>query len=220
MHAMPMGEMFAKVRALIEQKVAASIARLVHFTYYTNNSADGMGDTVACDQSDKNSGSYAVRRMQHFGLRSRPPSGVPAIRLGNYTAAGATVVVAEDSSRYGPSDLEEGEVSIYNNQDGPEIRLDKDANITIKAGNTQILINKDGDIEITADTGQDVVVNGGTLQVARKTDKTIGDTTMLAWIAAVSTTLNTAGPVVGAPGTVVPPTDFGIINGGASNFKG
>ena len=95
--------------------------------------------------------------------------------------------------------------------------------ITANTGGSSatIVLKKDGTVTIDAAGGKDIVLNGGTLQVARKTDKTIGDTTMLAWITAVSAKFNAAaGPMLSAPGTVTVPTDFGVINGGAANVKG
>jgi len=49
------------------------------------------------------------------------------------------------------------------------------------------------------------------LKAARATDSTAPDATMATWIGAVSAFINGL-----APGSVVPPTDFGIITGGSS----
>ncbi len=120
------GEMYAQLREYVDLRMRASIARLVHFTYFSGASSSGTEDSVECDHTDSNSGSYAVRRMQHFGFRSRPPKGVAAIRLGNFEAASNSVVVAEDSSRYGPGDLEDGEMALYNKVTGTEIWQGRD----------------------------------------------------------------------------------------------
>lgn len=74
--------------------------------------------------------------------------------------------------------------------------------------NTNVALNVDG-------TG-DVVLDGGSLKVARVTDTVTAGATMTTWIAAVSAFINGL-----APGTVVPPTDFGVIaaSGGATHVK-
>jgi phage gp45-like len=138
MFASSIGEAIAYLRDYVDIKIAQATARLFHFTYYSGSSATGNQDQVVCDQNDQNSGSYAVQRMQHFGFRSRPPKNVWAIRLGNHEAASNSVVIAEDSDRYGPGDLEDGEVALYNKTTGTEIRLDEEGNviITTPAGKT------------------------------------------------------------------------------------
>jgi hypothetical protein len=187
-----MGARLDELRAYVDMRMRAAIARLVHFTYFSGNSATGTQDNVECDHSDPDAGNYLVRRMQHFGFRSRPPSGVAAIRLGNFEAAGNSVVVAEDSERYGPGDLNDGEVAIYNKQNGTEIRLDAQ-----------------GNIKITAGSGANVVVNGGNADVGR-----VGDQ--------VQVTIPTGSFLVGATGGTfnpAPVTVNGTITAGAPNFK-
>ena len=98
-------------------------------------------------------------------------------------------------------------------------------------GGATITIKPDGDISIVQGSGG--IVNLGadaaSQSVARVTDKTIADTTQANWqtqvttaIAAIAALLNAPGPVIGAPGSVVPAiaaTDFGVINTGAANTK-
>lgn len=61
---------------------------------------------------------------------------------------------------------------------------------------------------------------GASKGINRAGDKTTADTTMAAWIAAVSALLNAAaGPVLSAPGTVTPPTDFGVTPSGSPDWK-
>jgi hypothetical protein len=62
--------------------------------------------------------------------------------------------------------------------------------------------------------GTTVKLGAATLGVARTTDAVSAGATMATWIGAVSVYLNTL-----APGTVVPPTDFGTITGGNPNVK-
>lgn len=79
-----------------------------------------------------------------------------------------------------------------------------------------VYIRASGDIEITPKTGRDVVLAGGTRKVARATDPVaVGATPltgMAAWIALVSTAINTLAPGTIPPGT---PSDFGAIDTGA-----
>lgn len=123
------------------------------FTYYTGNSADGTKDSVAADKTDNNAPSYSARRMQHFGFRSRPPSGVAAIRLGNWQAASNSVIIAEDSSRFGPGDLEDGEVAIYNKVTGAVIKIDQNGGLSITAApnqNIDVTTSGSGSVQVSA----------------------------------------------------------------------
>lgn len=205
MYALSFGEMFAELREYVNLKVSAATARLFHFTYYTANSANGTEDQVVCDNQEESAGSYLVRRMQHFGFRSRPPKGVAVIRLGNHEAASNSVVIAEESERYGPSDLADGEVAIYNKTTGTEIRIDADGNITIDAG-----------------SGADVIVNGGTAKVARVGDTLTTSALLTTWAQAVEVFIN--GLVPGTISTLWAAGpgqagSLGDIETGADNFK-
>ncbi len=210
-----LGNIAAELRAYVDMKARAAIARLVHFTYFSGSSASGTSDTVECDHEDPDAGTYLVRRMQHFGFRSRPPKGVAVIRLGNYEAAGNSVIVAEESDRYGPGDLEDGEVALYNKVTGTEIRIDVDGNIKIDAG-----------------PGKDVIVNGGTAKVARVGDQITASSPIVTWASQVDAALTT---LSGASGAVVPvfsapspafgaeagtSNNLASITEGADNFKG
>lgn len=63
------------------------------------------------------------------------------------------------------------------------------------------------------------VVANGSNGAARTNDLVGKDTTMAAWITSVTAQLNVAGPVAGANGALVAPTDFGKITGGSSIVK-
>ena len=77
-------------------------------------------------------------------------------------------------------------------------------------------------IKLTASTEIDLLAptvkvgNNATLNAARKTDAVSAATSMAAWIQAVITAW--AGNT-GAPVTIPPPTDFGLISGGSSEVK-
>lgn len=65
--------------------------------------------------------------------------------------------------------------------------------------------------------GTTIVLNGGSAKVARVGDTAAAGTTMATWVAAVHALLNGTGPA--SKGTLVAPTDFGVINSGANGVK-
>lgn len=78
-------------------------------------------------------------------------------------------------------------------------------------GNSRIEIKPTGGMNLGA---------GASKGVARNGDTTAADTTMTAWITAVSAKFNApAAPMASAPGTLTPPTDFGKINTSSLNIK-
>jgi phage gp45-like len=128
---------------------------------------------------------------------SRPPARLRSLwlRLGS---SNVVFIGIAPTQGYGPQDLDVGETAIYN------------------AAKTLVRLWKNGKLTLDSDASQsaDVVVNGGTQPVARKTDKTIADTTMATWITKVTLV------AAAIDNTIVKPTDFGVINGGATHFKG
>jgi phage gp45-like len=67
--------------------------------------------------------------------------------------------------------------------------------------------------------GLSLGAKSATKGVARDQDPVSAGTTMEAWIAKVSTLLNTPGPVIGVAGSVTPPTDFGVISDASRSVK-
>jgi phage gp45-like len=148
-----------------------------------------------------------VRRLEHWGLRGRPPArGIRSfwIRIG---ASNVVVVGIGGTGGYGPGDLDEGETALFN--------------IT----NALVRLWKTGKVTINADTA-DVVVNDGTLAVARETDPVqmtpiLGGGALALWMQQVEGYINSA-----TPGTVTPlSTTFNAnpgltIKSGAPHFKG
>jgi len=129
----------------VKEYLRNALARVWSWTYFTGNSADGTKDSVASDKTDSNAPSFSARRMQHFGFRSLPPSGVAAIRLGNIGAASNSVIIAEESSRFGPSDLKDGEVAIYNKVTGCVIKMDQNGAVSVTgAPNQNITVSASG----------------------------------------------------------------------------
>lgn len=93
---------------------------------------------------------------------------------------------------------------------------DEPTDLSIKYNDAEIVIESGGTVRIGA--------KAATKKAARDTDPTLinatTDAAIMTWFATVSTLLNTAGPVTGAPGTVVPPTSIvGKINGGSSQVR-
>lgn len=77
-----------------------------------------------------------VRMMQWFGFRSRPvASGGEAVVVAPRGGTTNAVVVAADHMGYGPTDLAEGEVAVYD-RSGSVIRLHTNGDVTVipKAG--------------------------------------------------------------------------------------
>jgi hypothetical protein len=156
------------------------------------------GDDDAAERID------AVEVLQPAGLMAAPSLSATAeaafIRLGDEVVALALIDKGASSQS-----VEAGEVRLY----GPG---SSNASAVVR-------IRANGSIEITPLGGVNVVLAGGSLSVARATDPVGAGATMAAWIAAVSALLNNPGPVIGAPGAVVPPVDFGTVTSGATQVK-
>lgn len=132
------------------------------------SSADGTGDTVQGHEDGAPSDEQfdlAARRIWPFGIRSVPPAGVDAVwvRSGGSTNG---VMVGAESSRFGPSDLADGEVALYNKTAGVLVRL-----------------GSDGTVNITAGVGKTVNVNGSTYSMLQ-TESLLSDLT--AWVTAIN----------------------------------
>jgi hypothetical protein len=84
--------------------------------------------------------------------------------------AGSTnnVTVAEDSTRYGPSDLDDGEVAVYCKVQSVVIRLFSDGSVKVrdKAG-SQLLFDGKGNVSVN---GQAIALAGGGPAVGRVGD--------------------------------------------------
>lgn len=197
-------EIRQQLREYIDEKIRQGLARVWTLTAYSNASSDGVEDSVRTFLDSDTETVYPTRRIQHYGLRTRPPQGVLAVRLGNWEGGGNGLTVAEEDSRYGPGDLDEGEVALYNKVSGTEIRIDKDGNIKINAA-----------------SGKDVIVNGGTQKVARIDDTAKASTAMATWMGQVESGISGAGGTPPSPpASSFNSTSIAKINSGADNFKG
>jgi phage gp45-like len=135
-----------RLREEMKEYVRQQTRNVVQFTRMTKNTPSGKGDQVhghRVEGADASDYDYPVRRMQHFGLRSLPPAGVWVVRVGG--VGGNAVIVAEESDRFGPTNLNDGEVCIYNKVNGCTILLDQNGAITINAANGQTVnVNGNG----------------------------------------------------------------------------
>ncbi len=200
--------------------VGARIGATSLYVRTSGASATGQKDQVTLIGEGGKKVALPARRMGPFGLRWVHPKDCEGLAI-NVGGRLQLVLLAAESEKYGPTDLEGGEVALYD-QAGSTIVLDKDGAITItsKSGAT-VVLNAAGKITIDAKAGQDVQVNGGTLKVARETDPVDPHGTMSSWIAAVQAVAAAAAPALMLPPPVAP-TQFGNIRtgAGATRFKG
>lgn len=94
---------------------------------------------------------------------------------------------------------------------GSDIELDASGNFKVSAGGAAEVdcVNLDLHATGTVDVGA-----GALLAAARTTDLVLPDSTMATWIAAVTAYVNGI-----APGTLTPPTGFGVIGPGSLKVK-
>lgn len=161
------------------ERLVAMIYGIVRYSTVAENSADGTTDKVAGHPGnpDEQATHEEARRFQAWGVRSRPPKGVEAIVL--RVGGGATngVQVAHESGKYGPTNLNDGEVAIY-----------------CKASGTQIVLDQNGGITITGASGQNVNVNvsgGGAVNIAGSGHPMLLADVLLSDLQAFVSTMNT-----------------------------
>jgi phage gp45-like len=199
----------AELRRELRAWVQALIARMFLYTLTAVASSIGNADAVESADpgrdpdapDDEKKSQRKLVRVQPFGFNSVPPKGIRGLSIWMSKSNGWFIGIGPTKS-YGMQNCAQGETELY-----------------CSANGTRVYLDKNGVVHVDASTGQDVIVNGGSAQVGRVGDAVSVATTMATWIAAVSTALNTAGPVIGAPGTVTPPSDFGKISAGAAHFK-
>jgi len=177
--------------------------RLVHWSQITTNSTRPdlvyINSFVADESAGEIQTNEIAKHIQLYGFRSKPPVNCEVISLVCSGGSSQKVVVASDDATKGPQNLEPAETAIYSHS-GSVVKFDKNGNITIDAA-----------------AGKDVVVNGGNLKVARDTDAVKATTAMNTWMGQVAGFIN--GLAMGTVNPTPPPT-FGVIDGGATHFKG
>lgn len=123
----------AKLRREVVANAETAISRLFGWTLTSTSSPMGDSDTVETGDEPDSSGKIGqrpVRRIEPWGVRTRPPAKVRSLwlRLGS---SNVVFLGIAPTKAYGPDGLEEGEVALYCTQGGTEIRLDKDGNVVI-----------------------------------------------------------------------------------------
>lgn len=136
--------LYRDLEVRLKRYIDEKLASMLSVSEYSASSADGQSDKVKGYQTegtDEQAYDFSVRRLFPFGLRARPPSkaGVLAVRIGKGGRSGDGVVVGAESPRFGPSDLAEGEVAVYNKVNGCVVKLDQNGGITITAAAGQVV---------------------------------------------------------------------------------
>lgn len=143
-----------RLRAELKEYIRSEFAERLKFHAYSANSADGTNDKIQGYQtegSDEQQYDFDGRRVFPFGLRSRPPSGTFGVWIGLGGESGNGVIVAAESSRFGPSNLDDGEVALYNKVNGTLIKLDKNGAATMTdQGGAQVKLDGSGNITVQA----------------------------------------------------------------------
>lgn len=141
-------EWVQRLRAELREYARQVVANAIQFTQFTRSTSSGEHDKVAGYRTEgvgEEAYDYEVRRMQHFGFRSRPLKDVWTLRVAATGGPTNNVTVAEDSRRYGPSDLQDGEVALFNSVAGVEVRLDHDGNINAQSAAGKVVSLQGGD---------------------------------------------------------------------------
>lgn len=128
--------------------------------YYVTATPNKNGyDQVQGHKVGSNDPQYqiGVRRMASYGMRSLPPYGSESIEVSVNAALGNKVQVASENIKYGPSDLEEGEVSLFS-MFKQLLRFKKNGDATLDSG------------ENSSGSKADIILNGGTKKIARVDD--------------------------------------------------
>ncbi len=132
----------AALRQELRVLVTDAVARMFVWTLTANTSALGKEDQVQTGDDDSNKGQRPVRRVEPFGVRSRPPAKQRSLslRLGSSTVI--YLGIASDGG-YGPGDLEDGETAVYS----------KNVEKALHAMDS-------GDVALASKAGQVVSING------------------------------------------------------------
>jgi phage gp45-like len=201
-----------ELRAWVQQHVDWRLASLVAFPRVASSSSSGETDAVEVEDGDSQQ-QRSARRVEPFGFRSRPPAGVRAAIIKALAGATNAILFGVASSRYGPSDLDDGEVALYCLADGSLVKLTRVGRIEVSAADDQ-------DITLTVSGTGDVVVNSGSHAIGRVGDAVKARPGLAAWLSQVESLLNAV-----APGSVTPLSSTFIdvmaeIAEGADHFKG
>lgn len=152
-----------------------------------------------------------VEVLQPLGLMALPSltatTEAPFLRLGDRQVALGIV-----DKGAAPQTVETGETRLYGAGSDNATANSR----ILPAGGVEVNAKSGQNVALNVDGAGDVVLDGGSLKVARVTDTVDAGATMTTWIAALTMFINGL-----APGTLVLPTDFGVIasSGGATHVK-
>lgn len=130
-----------------------------------------------------------VERFQEYGFTSSPPNDSEVLTVSIGGNRAHTIAICAQDRTSRPTGMDEGDVALFTT-----------------AGILAYLDRSKDELQLGAQSGG--------AAVSRIGDKTVADTTMNTWITAVSGFINGL-----APGTVTPPTDFGVCDEGATKVK-
>ena len=155
-----------ELRSWVETYVQTRLGALVEFTRVASATASGEKDSVEVGGGDQRK-QRPVRRIEHWGLRGRPPAGIWAVVIKAIAGASNGLLVGISTTRHGSQNLEAGETEIY-----------------CSASGTRVFLDKNGTIHVDAASGQDVIIDGGSAKVHRVGDH--GDAGTLKFTAVAS----------------------------------
>jgi len=189
----------AKLRREVTTQIDNTVARLFGWTLTSSSSSMGDKDSVQTGDepdSEGKQGQRPVRRIEPWGLRTRPPAKVRSLwlRLGS---SNVVFLGIAPTTAYGPDSIEEGETAMYCSAGGTEVRLDKD-----------------GNVKITSASGKLVTVNGDDYSLPKWDDYMTGLSSFLSALKTDMTAAN-AGSLVGNPAIIA----FEGAIAGAQQYK-
>lgn len=149
---MNLSQIVRDLREELLQRLQIALLDLFSYTKMSKPSKNGRDDQVEGRQDDEKANSDS-QRVQHYGFRSVPPVGTWVLRA---KIGSQNFTLGEDSTKYAPTDLEEGEATLFNSQSGVRVKLTKDGDVLIDA--------KDGQKVKLASAG------GGTQPINRRGD--------------------------------------------------
>lgn len=149
-------EEVAELRRQLPGMIETAIARIFLSSQLANASEIGEDDAVeSADENDPDStqrGQRPVTRVEPWGIRGRAPAKLRTVslRLGSSNVLLLGILPTEG---YGPQDLGDGEVAVYN-----------------KVENCGLRLNEDGSADLDAGTGATTNINGTTYHMPQWDD--------------------------------------------------
>ena len=182
------------------------LAGVLRLTSFASAASDGTGRLAPRPLPGTQQGpAMPTRLAAPYGFRSRPPSDVDAMEVRLDGGPYGSVAVPLDTSTYGPGDLPEAEVCLYNDKQPKALRTDGDQ-----------LIAQEGAKKVATDTTP-VKVTGGSYT---PTSLTLAIVDSAGAVGTIAITV-AAGALAVIPVGVVPAGTFkmqGAVDGGCPDF--